>query len=80
MSEEPLRVSQSRDIPKKQSLPRDPSKHIIPAVGSKVCKYCLHWAIWIPRDLLKSKASADGHEAAGTGLPRVHGGPIQAFV
>ena len=30
--------------------PRDPSIQIIPTLGPKVCKYCLHWAIWIPRD------------------------------
>ena len=29
--------------------PRDPSIQIIPTLGPKVCKYYLHWAIWIPR-------------------------------
>ena len=39
--------SQSR---KHQTLnPRDPSIQIIPTLGPKVCKYYLHWAIWIPR-------------------------------
>ena len=28
---------------------RDPSIQIIPTLGPKVCKYYLHWAIWIPR-------------------------------
>ena len=27
---------------------RDPSIHIIPTLGPKVCTYNLHWAIWIP--------------------------------
>ena len=30
-------------------MPRDPSIQIIPTLGPKVCKYYLHWAIWIPR-------------------------------
>ena len=29
-------------------IPRDPSIQIIPTLGPKVCKYYLHWAIWIP--------------------------------
>ena len=29
--------------------PRDPCIQIIPTLGPKVCKYYLHWAIWIPR-------------------------------
>ena len=28
--------------------PRDPCTQIIPTLGPKVCKYYLHWAIWIP--------------------------------
>ena len=38
----------------------DPSIQMIPTWGPKVCKYCLHWAIWVPRDSsseLKSKFS-----------------------
>ena len=31
------------------SNPKDPSIQIIPTLGRKVCKYYLHWAIWIPR-------------------------------
>ena len=31
------------------TYPRDPSTQIIPTLGPKVCKYYLHWAIWIPR-------------------------------
>ena len=31
-------------------LYRDPSIQIIPTLGPKVCKYYLHWAIWIPRE------------------------------
>ena len=30
-------------------IPRDPSIQIILTLGPKVCKYYLHWAIWIPR-------------------------------
>ena len=30
---------------------RDPSIQIIPTCGPKVCKYYLHWAIWIRRAL-----------------------------
>ena len=30
-------------------FPRDPCTQIIPTLGPKVCKYYLHWAIWIPR-------------------------------
>ena len=33
------------------SIARDPSIHIMPALGPKVWKYYLHWAIWIPRVL-----------------------------
>ena len=33
----------------KMHYPRDPSIQIIPTLGPKVCKYHLHWAIWIPR-------------------------------
>ena len=29
--------------------PRDPSIQIMPTLRPKVCTYCLHWAIWIPR-------------------------------
>ena len=29
--------------------PRDPSIQVIPTLGSKVCNYYLHWAVWIPR-------------------------------
>ena len=29
--------------------PGDPSIQIIPTLGPTVCKYYLHWAIWIPR-------------------------------
>ena len=32
-----------------KGLHRDPSIQIIPTLGPKVCKYYLHWAIWIPR-------------------------------
>ena len=28
---------------------RDPSIQILPTLCPKVCKYYLHWAIWIPR-------------------------------
>ena len=31
-----------------KGLYRDPIIQI-PTLGSKVCKYYLHWAIWIPR-------------------------------
>ena len=32
--------------------PRDPSIQVrIPALGHKVSKYDLHWAIWIPREV-----------------------------
>ena len=32
-----------------KGLDRDPSIQIIPTLGPKVCKYYLHWPIWIPR-------------------------------
>ena len=32
-----------------KGLYRDPSTHIVPTLGPKVCIYHLHWAIWIPR-------------------------------
>ena len=32
--------------------PWDPGIQIIPTLGPKACKCCLHWAIWIPRELL----------------------------
>ena len=31
--------------------PRDPSIQIIPTLGPEVCKYYLHWASWIPREM-----------------------------
>ena len=31
-------------------IPRDPCTQIFPTLGPKVCKYYLHWAIWIPRE------------------------------
>ena len=34
-----------------KGLYRDPSIQIIPTLGPKVCKYYLHWAIWIPREI-----------------------------
>ena len=34
---------------RRRSFPRDPSTQIIPTLGPEVCKYYLHWAIWIPR-------------------------------
>ena len=33
-----------------KGLYEDPSTQILPTLGPKVCKYYLHWAIWIPRD------------------------------
>ena len=35
-------------------LYRDRSIQIIPTLGPKVCKYDLHWAIWIPREMDRS--------------------------
>ena len=32
-----------------KGFPSDPSMQIMPTVGPEVCKYYLHWAIWIPR-------------------------------
>ena len=32
-----------------KGIRRDPSTQILPTLGPKVCKYYLHWAIWIPR-------------------------------
>ena len=32
------------------TIPRDPCTQILPTLGPKVCKYYLHWAIWIPRE------------------------------
>ena len=32
----------------------DLSIQIIPTLGPKVCRYYLHWAIWIPRGILAS--------------------------
>ena len=34
--------------------PRDPSIQIIPTLGPKVCKYYLHWAIWIFRGTMRA--------------------------
>ena len=33
-------------------FPRDPCIQIIPTFGPKVCRYYLHWAIWILRVLV----------------------------
>ena len=35
-----------------KATPTDPCIQIIPTLGPKVCKYYLHWAIWIPRVLV----------------------------
>ena len=32
-----------------QQVPSHPTIQIIPTLGPNVCKYYLHWAIWIPR-------------------------------
>ena len=37
--------------PEIKGFARDPSTQIIPTLGLKVCRHCLHWAIWIPRVL-----------------------------
>ena len=42
---------------------RDPSIHIIPTLGPKVCKYYLHRAIWIPAVCLESFASCMANPA-----------------
>ena len=34
-----------------RALYRDPSIQIVPTLGPKVLRYCLHWGIWTPRDL-----------------------------
>ena len=45
-----------------QGFARDPSTQIIPTLGPKVCRYCLHWAIRIPRVLKSSfKRSLRSH-------------------
>ena len=31
------------------AVSRDPCEQIIPTLGPEVCKYYLHWVIWIPR-------------------------------
>ena len=38
---------------------RGPSIQIMFTLGPKVCKYYLHWAIWIPRDghIVKNRVS-----------------------
>ena len=33
---------------------------IIPTLGPKVCKYYLHWAIWIPREQNSFRAHTGG--------------------
>ena len=38
--------------------PRDPCTQILLTLDPKVCKYYLHWAIWIPRDRSGWKAKA----------------------
>ena len=35
-----------------KGLYRDPILQIIPTLGPRVCKYYLHWAIWIPGERL----------------------------
>ena len=35
---------------KPNPYPKDPSIQIIPTLGPNVCRYYLHWAIWIPMD------------------------------
>ena len=39
---------QARKAIQMNCSPRDPSIEILPTLGPKVCKYDLHWAIWIP--------------------------------
>ena len=31
-----------------EHVPRGLYRERIPTLGPKACKYCLHWAIWIP--------------------------------
>ena len=46
-----LRMKSSRKGPElyKRQNPRDPCIQITPTLAPKVCKYYLHWAIWILR-------------------------------
>ena len=37
---------------------RDPSIQTIPTLGPRVCRYCLHWADWIPWESVTSHLSA----------------------
>ena len=43
-----LRLPEAADQGNEDVLPRDLSIQIIPTLGTKICKYDLHWAIWIP--------------------------------
>ena len=49
------------------AYPRDPSIQIITTFGPKVCKYYLHWAIWIPRDTVPDFPRC--YDLGGCGLP-----------
>ena len=47
-----------------RSIPRDTPMNLciqtIPTLGPKVCKYYLHWAVWIPRALTVERSFLSG--------------------
>ena len=57
--------------------PRDPSIQIIPTLGPKVCKYYLHWAIWIPRVIsfwVRTRDTKCGRYVVSYQSPSANGG------
>ena len=47
-----LRLAKAWKAIEYRQNPRGPSIQILPTLGRKVCKYYLHWAIWIPRGIV----------------------------
>ena len=65
-------------LPAQTTNPRDPCTQILPTLGPNVCKYYLHWAIWILRAKASTSTNNTAQKVTGTHsltLPHKHGNP-----
>ena len=54
---------------------RDPSAQIMPTLGPTVCRYCLHWAVWISSvGSRRGRNSGSGFKIPGPSLHPLNGG------
>ena len=50
------------------TIPRDPSRPILLALGPKVSKYYLHWGIWAPREWVVAQRGSYSRLATADGV------------